>query len=163
MLSPCVCCARSGHSCCQGYQIPLTAGDIQRVAEFLGNTDFYRIEVPVFDDISPDYDPSWLPLIEEPDHRVRVLKRTPEKRCSLLTESGCQLPWERRPLICRLYPYTYTETGILGIDASCPISCGGGWQAALADMEMPQVRAMQWVSQLYNEFRAGAVASGTAR
>ncbi len=40
----------------------------------------------------PDYDPEWLPLIASPGRQVRVLKRTEEKICSLVSNRGCLLP-----------------------------------------------------------------------
>ena len=156
MLSPCARCAQAGSSCCQGYQILLTSGDIRRIADVVGHYDFLSIEPPVIEEIAPDYDPQWLPLILEPDQTVRVLRRSPEKRCSLLTETGCQLPWASRPLICRLYPYTYTEQGILGIDPACPISKTCEWTKALDGMDMPAAKAKEWLTLLYAEVHARA-------
>jgi hypothetical protein len=38
----------------------------------------------------------------------------------VLGPSGCVLPQTVRPLICRLFPITYTEKGIDGEDDFCP-------------------------------------------
>jgi len=146
-------CARVGTSCCKNYQISLTTGDIQRVSDFLGHQNFFTLEPPVPEEINPEYDPQWLPLIMESMGRVRVLKRTAEKNCSMLTENGCQLPYDCRPLICRLYPYTYTEEGIVGIGASCPISREKDWGAILEQLDMPADKARQWLCLLYTEVR----------
>ncbi|GAB6143399.1 YkgJ family cysteine cluster protein [Desulfocicer niacini] len=153
MTQPCMSCARVGTSCCKNNQVNLTTGDIQRVSDFLGHQNFYTLEPPVLEEICPAYDPQWLPLIMEPTGKVRVLKRTAEKNCSMLTENGCQLPYDCRPLICRLYPYTYTEEGIMGIDASCPISREKNWSVILEQLDMPADKARQWLGLLYTEVK----------
>lgn len=153
MSIPCARCARSGASCCRGYQIALTAGDISRISQFTGTHDFWTVEDPVREDIAPDYDPSWLPLISQADGGVKVLRRVPDKTCFFLSETGCTLPAEKRPLICRLYPYIYTENHILGIDQACPISRYRTWNRVLCKMAMPRKQAGFWVASLYNEMR----------
>ena len=160
VTQPCMNCARAGTSCCKGYQILLTTGDLERISGFLGDHDFFTFETPVPEEFSPDYDPTWLPMILGSDTQVRVLKRTPEKNCSLLTPTGCRLPFDRRPLICRLYPYTYTEQGILGVDAACPISREKEWGTVLEHLDMPTARATQWLTQLYAEVRGSVPGSG---
>ena len=146
-------CAQAGTSCCKNYQIILTTGDIQRISDFLGHQNFYTLEPPVFEDIVPDYDPLWMPMVLKSEGLVCVLKRTPEKNCALLMETGCSLPYDRRPLICRLYPYRYTEEGILGIDEACPISGEKEWGFVLDKLDMPAGKAKQWISLLYAEVR----------
>ncbi len=151
MSQPCAYCARAGTSCCSGYQIILTSGDISRISNIVGNQDFWVSELPVPEDIEPGYDPLWLPLILGGESRVRVLKRSAEKKCFFLTPEGCRLPFVSRPLICRLYPYTYTSDGILGIDSACPISRDQGWQVILDQLDMPADRAREWLTLLYDE------------
>ena len=153
MTIPCVGCAQAGTSCCRNYQIILTRGDIQRAAEFLGRRDFFTLEPPVLEDIEPDYDPCWMPMIVSSKGLVRVLKRTAEKDCFLLTETGCPLPCECRPLICRLYPYNYTEAGIIGIDRACPIAKEEERVSLLDGLDMPEDKAKKWVPMLYAEIR----------
>ncbi|MBU2628293.1 MAG: YkgJ family cysteine cluster protein [Proteobacteria bacterium] len=153
MTLPCMSCARIGTSCCKNYQISLTTGDIQRISEVLGHTDFFTFEPPVLEEIEPGYDPNWLSLIMGSQGMVRVLKRTEQRNCALLTKNGCSLPYDCRPLICRLYPYTYTEQGILGIDQACPISQGKDWGPVLDQLDMPENKAKQWLALLYAEVR----------
>ncbi len=150
----CMSCARIGTSCCKNYQISLTTGDIQRISEFLGRQDFFTFEAPVPEDIEPDYDPLWMSMVLQPQGLVRVLKRTLERNCSLLTTTGCCLPYDRRPLICRLYPYRYTEDGILGIDQACPIAREKEWGAILDGLDMPADKARQWLTLLYSEVKS---------
>ncbi len=92
-------------------------------------------------------------MILLPDRHVKVLKRTLDKNCILLSKTGCCLPIDKRPLICRLYPYIYIEQGILGIDPECPISQNRNWERILSGMEMPKEKADVWISLLYNEMR----------
>lgn len=153
MNTPCAICAGQGTSCCNKYQIFVTPGDISRIADISKDQIFFTFEPPVSSDIEPDYDPSWLPLILSPDKHVRVLKRTFEKKCTFTSDTGCLLPPERRPLLCRLYPYTFMENGILGIDPDCPISKERAWQPVLDRMGMPIPQARQWLSCLYGEIR----------
>jgi len=153
MVMPCAICASLGKSCCKGYQIYLTPGDISRISDYLKLSDFYTVEPPVLTDIEPDYDPLWLPMIMSEDHQVRVLKRGADKQCCLATDSGCLLPLNRRPLICRLFPYDFKETCILGIDASCPISKDRDWQTVLNRMDMTKAKANMWRDLLYEEIR----------
>ncbi len=155
MDNPCASCAGQGTSCCSGYQIFLTPGDVCRIADVTKNGDFFTFESPVRTDIEPDYDPSWLPLILSPGNQVRVLKRTDDKKCCMASDTGCILPPDRRPLICRLYPYTFMENCILGIDPHCPISKHRDWQSVLSRMGMPEFKAMQWLDLLYAEIRTG--------
>lgn len=154
MSTPCAVCAGHGTSCCNGYQIFLTPGDVSRIATFLREIDFFTLEAPISEEIAPDYDPSWLTKIMSPDNRVRVLKRNGGKRCRFVSETGCLLPKDRRPLICRLYPYTFVETGLLGIDAGCPISKNRDWPAVLDGMGMSVTQARRWIRLLYKEMKA---------
>ncbi len=151
MVTPCATCASLGHSCCKGYQIYLTSGDIVRISGFLKHSDFYTYEPPILSDIEPDYDTCWLPLIMSEGNRVRVLNRTDDKQCCLAFAMGCLLPLETRPLICRLFPYDFINHHILGIDSSCPISKECNWQSILDGMEMTESKAQHWVDLLYEE------------
>lgn len=153
MSDPCALCAHKGTSCCQKYQVVLTNDDTLRIASYTGNWDFLSIEYPVCEDIEPDYDPLWLPMILMPDRHVKVVKRASDKKCILLSKTGCVLPIDKRPLICRLYPYIYIEQGILGIDSACPISQYKNWESVLSGMEMPKGKAAEWISMLYSEIR----------
>ena len=153
MATPCALCADQGTSCCKGYQIFLTPGDVHRISDFSHHSNFFIFESPIPEEIEPDYDPSWLSRIISSTHLVRVLKRTGEKQCCWASENGCLLPPNRRPLICRLYPYTFNENCFLGIDSNCPISKNRAWQSVLNEMNMPLFMAKQWLDLLYLEIR----------
>ena len=153
MTTPCYQCSQDGTSCCKGTQILLTAGDVRRIARFLGHFRFFTFEVPdpVYTD--PGDDPGWLTLTVRPDGRRCVLKRTAGKSCTMLSEKGCILPITVRPLICRLHPYTYTEADVSGVDPSCPMSHEKNWPVLLEQLGMASVEARKWHRMLYHELR----------
>lgn len=153
MTTHCYRCSQNGTSCCKGTQILLTAGDVGRIARFLNTCSFFTFEVPDLVYRDPGDDPGWLTLTVRPDGRRRVLKRAADKSCGMLTENGCLLPISVRPLICRLHPYTYTESDISGIDPSCPMSHEGNWPALLEQLGMAAFQAREWHRMLYCELR----------
>lgn len=65
---------------------------------------------------------------------------------------------ETRPIVCRLYPYSYNHAGLLGEDPDyCPTATlkpPGGSMVAL--LQMTRARAEVWRADLYRELRADA-------
>lgn len=153
MGHPCATCAGNGASCCEGNQIGLTLGDVRRIAAFLGHDAFFFLEAAEPEYLAVSDDPHWLSLTVDPDGRRRVLKRAADHRCSMLTDRGCKLSTIVRPLICCLHPYHYTESGITGIVASCPISGEAHWPVVLTDLGMGASQAQEWHRLLYAELR----------
>jgi hypothetical protein len=153
MTTPCYQCSQNGTSCCKGTQILLTAGDVRRIARFIGHFRFFTFEVPdpVYTD--PGDDPGWVTLTVRPDGRRCVLKRTGDKSCTMLSETGCILPLTLRPLICRLHPYMYTEADVVGVDPTCPMSQETNWPVLLERFGMARVEARKWHRMLYCELR----------
>jgi len=160
MTTHCYQCSRNSTSCCKGTQILLTSGDVLRITRFLGAFDFFTFETPDPSYTDPGDDPAWLTLTIRPDGRRRVLKRTADKSCTMLADTGCILPLTLRPLICRLHPYTYTEADLSGIDPTCPISREGDWPALLEQLGMTIIEARQWHRLLYCELRGDNPAGG---
>lgn len=150
---PCSICAKAGKACCLGRQIVLTTGDLERIFNVLGRHDFFTMEPPDPWFLEPGYDPEWVPLVTHSDGLLRVLKRNGEKNCEMLTASGCSLPTHARPLVCQLHPYMHSEAGILGIDATCPISQDAKGFATLKALGMPLENARHWCATLYAELK----------
>ncbi len=151
MLSQCAECAEAGRSCCVGGQIFVTIGDVRRIAEFMGYHGFVT-----FERMSPQYDasesdPTWSSLVLEADGSRRVLRRTTDDSCFFLRGTGCVLPAEVRPLLCRIYPYDFTAEGISGISATCPLSSLTDWRSILERQGMPMAAALNWHQRLYDE------------
>jgi Fe-S-cluster containining protein len=151
MKTLCFACSQNGTSCCQGTQICLTGGDVLRISQFLNSCNFYTTEMPDSAYLDPGDDPAWITLTIRPDGQRRVLKRTLDKSCTMLGESGCLLPMAVRPLICRLHPYTYTEAGISGVDPACPISRELDFSVVLENLGMVMNEARKWHALLYCE------------
>ncbi|WP_321417982.1 YkgJ family cysteine cluster protein [uncultured Desulfobacter sp.] len=148
---PCIAFALAGGSCCLNRQIVLTLGDVRRISACAGHYNFFVMEKPEPWYLDPFYDPAWLTLVLNPEGLFRVLKRNPDKSCGMLTKTGCILPFEFRPLVCQLHPYMYTETEIIGIDETCPISKEADGFTILERLNMPMGKAIGWQHLLYNE------------
>jgi len=155
METICFACSQNGTSCCQGTQIYLTNGDVLRIAQFLKSFDFFANEMPDAVYLDPGDDVEWLSLTIRPDGKRRVLKRTAAKSCTMLGATGCILSMAARPLICRLHPYTYTATGISGVDSACPIFREQDVPAVLEQLGMEIKEARKWHELLYFELYGG--------
>lgn len=104
-------------------------GDVRRIRTATGRDDFvvlarhpYLEEAGVGD---YDYDPLWREYICLPDGRSRLLRTRDDGVCTFLGDDGCLLHHETRPLLCRVYPYSFNEFGLIGplllADALCPV------------------------------------------
>lgn len=154
MLLHCIECARRGQSCCRNVHIYLTCGDVERIACFQKTDDFYHLAP-----LTPDYedgggDPAWNPAILDETGRRRVVRQKGNSDCCFLTETGCRLPSDVRPLLCRIYPYDFREGALCGISSACPVAGESQWLGILEASEMKQTNARDWVAQLYEEIHA---------
>ncbi len=153
-MSLCALCASTGKTCCQQTDILLTDGDLGRVEAFLGHADFYEFRPPHDPaNLGDEGDPNWLAYTLLPDGTRRVLRHAPGGNCAFLSPSGCALPGEVRPLICRLHPVTYTETGISGVSPECPSHFCPPGLGLLEAIGMDLQAASRWHEQLYRELR----------
>ena len=149
--SICALCAINGKSCCQGTQICLTSGDVRRISQYLADDGFAIIENADPGYTDPGDEPGWIALTIRPDGTRRVLMRTENQICIMLGKAGCRLPMHVRPLVCRLHPYVFTETGISGIDQCCLIAKEADWTGVLQQLGMTMDDACQWHRLLYCE------------
>jgi Fe-S-cluster containining protein len=158
-VSLCVKCARHERTCCQKTEILVTDGDIQRISTYTGKSDFWAYRTPA----NPDYmqpqphDPHWLLYTLRPDGTRAQLHQQPSWDCTFLSPTGYTLPTEVRPLICRLYPYDYTEAGLTGTVPGCPLYLLEKGQTLMQGIGMNPEQARQWHQQLYSELQAGSV------
>ncbi len=68
--------------------------------------------------------------------------------------AGCTLPLETRPLICRLYPFDYTEQGLTeDLAPGCPLELLQPEKGLIEELDMKIDDARQWQKQLYEEIR----------
>jgi len=151
----CARCARHRTTCCQTSEIYVTPGDVERIAVRVGRDDFYLDEAPANADyLDQGDDPAWREYVFGPDGRRRVLRREPGGNCIFLGPHGCTLPLEVRPLVCRLYPYLYNESGFLeGLDARCPVELLLPGEGLIEALGMSLEQARPWHHQLYREIR----------
>jgi len=154
MLLQCVECAHKGQSCCRNVHIYLTRGDIERISGLCPSETFCEMAP-----LTPDYedaggDPDWNPAILNADGTRRVMRQQPDGGCHFLTPTGCRLPSDVRPLLCRIYPYEFRSWQLTGISPSCPVASESDWLRILEDSEMKQANARAWVAQLAEEIFA---------
>ena len=151
----CVRCARHMRTCCQTSEVYATPGDVQRIEEHTGQTDFTEFRTP--DDtvyLEQDDDPEWREHVFRSDGTRRVLKRREGGDCTFLGEQGCVLPLETRPLICRLYPYDYTAAGLRDeLARGCPMELLPEGQGLLQALDIQRQDALRWHRQLYSEIQ----------
>lgn len=153
-MSLCEHCSHLGRTCCQGTDVYVTLGDIDRIAARTGDRGFYefRRSADLEYEDQPD-DPIWAAHVIRPDHSRRVLKHDPEGNCIFLTRAGCALTLTERPLVCRLHPHVYTATGIApGADNRCPVrflAPGERLEESIAGYD--NALAGPWHRMLYDE------------
>ncbi|MCA9086279.1 MAG: YkgJ family cysteine cluster protein [Planctomycetaceae bacterium] len=151
----CVRCARMTKTCCQRSEIFVTLGDVGRIESHSGETEFSEFRRPD----NPEYadqddDPLWRNSVFQDDGSRRVLKRQPNGDCTFLGTQGCRLPLEIRPLICRLYPFDYSEAGLQPeLATGCPLELLQSGQSLLMALDMKPSDAERWHQQLYAELR----------
>jgi len=152
--SACERCATLGKTCCQTHEVLLTRGDQVRIAAYTGRTDFWEHRTPADRSyVEQDDDPNWLRWAFNSDGSRPILKRQPNGDCRFLGRNGCTLPMEIRPLVCRLYPYTYSERGIVGFVEECPREVVPEGQTILQALGMRLDDAVRWHRMLYTELR----------
>ncbi|QDV08339.1 Flagellin N-methylase [Planctomycetes bacterium Poly30] len=156
-LHPCARCAKMQRTCCQSTEIFVTLGDVRRIGEHAPGVTFHESRRP----LDPEYlgrdddDPIWAEATVRPGGLRRVLKKTETGDCVFLGEAGCRLPEDVRPIVCRIYPFSFNEDGIDGEDPEyCPTSVlapvGTNMSTVLG---MSRARAESWRKQLYAELR----------
>jgi Fe-S-cluster containining protein len=142
-------------TCCQTSEVYATPGDVERISSSTGRRDFTEFRVPVNSEYADQGDDSaWSEHVFREDGSRRVLKRQPGGDCTFLGPQGCVLPLETRPLICRLYPYDYSEQGIHDeLAPGCPLELLRPGLRLLEELDIKLEDARRWHKQLYAEIR----------
>lgn len=151
----CARCARHMRTCCQTREIYCTPGDVRRIGEHTGRDDHFAFRVPDDPDyLDQDDDPTWRDYVFRDDDARRVLHRRDDGDCTFLGDRGCVLPLDVRPLVCRIYPYDYTEAGIRDeLADGCPLELLQPGQTLIEALDMDRHQAVEWHRQLYAEIR----------
>lgn len=154
-MHSCARCATLQKTCCQRAEVIVTQGDEKRIQAATGRIDFSErrpVSNPAY--LDHEDDPNWQRWTVAPDGTRQVLKRQDNGDCTFLTSSGCALPLETRPLVCRLYPFTYTERGLEGVNADyCPSAVIPSGKSILQVLDMRQIDGERWRRMLYQELR----------
>ena len=149
----CARCAQAGKTCCQQTEIYVTMNDVKRIAAYTARIDFFEYRLPA----DPAYlgaenDPLWQHHVFRLDGTRRVLKQQPSGDCIFLTVKGCMLGLDVRPLICRLYPLTYTGGGLeTEPDGRCPVKIFCHGQTVFETFDISMQLALRWHMDLYLE------------
>ncbi len=151
----CVVCAEQGRSCCVNRDIIVSPGDIARITSHSGSSDFYELRPAR----SPEYleqddDPLWNLCTVQLCGRRKVLRHAAPGLCWFLSEKGCRLPEEIRPLVCRLHPVEFNAERITGLSADCPGEHLEPGDSVLNNLAMDLGRAEVWRRQLYTELHS---------
>ena len=149
----CARCAKQGQTCCQGREIYVTPGDVQRIRAVTGKIDFVEwvgTLDPAYRD--QDDDPVWRDHVFCSDGRRRILRRRTSGDCIFLGPQGCVMNLAVRPLLCRLHPLTYTADHIdAEPDDGCPKHLLVSGESVFTSIHMSVELAQQWHHQLYEE------------
>ena len=158
----CVRCARQGKTCCQGREIYLSPEDVARIAAAAGHSLFFAWEQPQDRSyLDQDDDPVWQHHVFRSDGRRRTLNRTATGDCYFLGDTGCRLPLETRPLVCRLHPFAYTAAGIAAeLEQGCPVTLLPPGATVLSALQMSIDQARGWHHSLYEEVSRDDADSG---
>ncbi len=152
----CLCarCSRVQGSCCEKKEILVTQGDLLRISQYTGSFDFHEFRVPQDPAyLDQDDDPNWNTYTVNEQGARRVLKTTGDLACLFLGEAGCRLPYEVRPLVCRLFPYSYNEGGLTDIEQECPTDLLAPGESLMQCLGMDEEKAVRWHDLLYRELR----------
>ncbi|MCB9653964.1 MAG: YkgJ family cysteine cluster protein [Deltaproteobacteria bacterium] len=130
----------------------MTPGDKKRIAQHTGRRDFFTFVVADETYLDQPDDPMWAELVFRPDGSRRVLKRQANGDCTFLGARGCTLALETRPIVCRMYPFDYTESGLREeLSHGCPTQLLPRGQGLLAALDMNREDAVGWHAMLYRE------------
>lgn len=167
-MHPCARCAQVQKTCCQRAEILVTEGDKARIARHTGRTDFWERRRPADAEYLDDDadDPNWKRWTVAADGTRAMLKKQANGDCGFLGERGCVLPEEVRPIVCRLYPWSYTESGLVGEEEHyCPTELfytrGTPGVTMLTILGMRPADGQRWHAMLYEELRTGRECDAT--
>ncbi|MCL2062791.1 MAG: YkgJ family cysteine cluster protein [Candidatus Cloacimonetes bacterium] len=113
MENICAICHKKGLGCClfkknsDSQQIGIFIDDINKIANFLKVEMEYFVAKDEINDYLKDFLLSTpYPLFDKIFHNnIRYKLKTVDEKCIFLTDKGCELPLNIRPLFCRVYPF----------------------------------------------------------
>ncbi|MBN2158566.1 MAG: YkgJ family cysteine cluster protein [Spirochaetes bacterium] len=125
MSTYCIECAKKGDDCCRSdFSKFLTLKDAERIAEFLGeDMGSFAVYRDVRDkdkelEAYQTMDPGYYYSLMRADGRLLQIKNKSNGACLFHDECGWCRIYPARPLICRTYPFWYTQAGDVMFDGS---------------------------------------------
>lgn len=147
-------CAEKGPTCCEGNDrdIFITRGDVKRIQVISGRGDFFEFRKPLNQNYLDSDDPVWTRHVFRKDNSRRVIRLNSSGTCMFLSKTGCTLPLQARPLVCRLFPYQYSQKGLMDeLADECPRDfLQEGENLAMA-IGIHKEDALSWHHLLYQE------------
>ena len=165
-MSTCAECAKIQKTCCEEEItfVGLTCGDIERISEFTGQEDFYELQA-VDEELKDIYvnplnysenDRIYVTYFFDSEGRRNVLKKNKNGECCFITDNGCLLPSNIRPLICRIYPYEWNDQHEIWVEAGyCPKELFKDNEDLIRKVGLSAEEAKRLVSQFYAEIMKG--------
>jgi len=109
----CAKCHGNGGGCCvfkemkNDYQIGIFYDDMLKVSEYINMPfDYFVIEDSISNALRDALSITSYPLFDKIFYENNRLKlKTINEKCIFLTDEGCNLPLEIRPLYCRVFPF----------------------------------------------------------
>lgn len=165
-MHTCAQCARIQKTCCEreATWVALTERDITRISRFSGREDFFAWE-PVEEELKDVYANPF--CYEEDDHIYvkylfndqgcrPVLKKNSDHSCCLATPTGCSLPHDLRPLLCRIYPYDWNDRLEIWVDGGyCPERLFRNEEDMIKKIGLSREDALELIKQFYAEIMDG--------
>jgi uncharacterized protein len=137
-------------------------GDFHRISQAIGTSDFvvfkHYSNISLIDTYDTVSDPNWVRYVTLPGNFIRLLKMDNTGNCVFLSDNGCGLSDDTRPLVCRLYPYNFNELRMLGLvkneDMLCPLHLLQEGETLIDRLQMQEEQANQWRILFYDELRS---------
>ncbi|MEN6620798.1 MAG: YkgJ family cysteine cluster protein [Smithella sp.] len=145
-------------TCCQDSDVFVSLGDLKRICIYKNSFNFYEYREatePYLEELKRCDDKLWNNVTITPKRMRRVLRKK-GKNCIFLDENtGCTLPMEIKPLVCRIYPYGYDNAKIiLDNNCGCPqdlLNLDSCNNAIEINFGVSIEKAELWRAQLYCE------------
>ena len=123
--------------------------------------DFWLFEKPIeylSNRIKSSFDPNMCIYALSKEGKVHTLKHKLDGNCYFLSEKGCLLPLDIRPLYCRIHPYDFVEEEITGITfVDCPVNLLSKPGDLPDVINVKYDDAKQWVKMFYRELKEGKI------
>jgi Fe-S-cluster containining protein len=153
---PCGCavCSRVQRTCCQSSEPYVSRGDMDRIYNYrsLPTPYWCGFRIPPQEYLAGcRSDPAWAAKVLTPTGWRRVVLARFNGNCVFLEPTGCVLPMEVKPLVCRIYPWDFFNFKITGLSSYCAVEARGEHQDMGEALGLTAEQAQTWLDQLRDE------------